>query len=84
MAARRGVAVAAVSANAGDLNYGLIHVGVICLDRMNVGAIARDCDVDRVVQYEASMDEPPVERAVAAIAGLASARLNVPAAPSVA
>jgi hypothetical protein len=63
----------------------LIHIHVVGLTRVSTGIVARDCDVDRVVQHKGCMNEASIEGAVPAIAGLAAACVDrVPGAPAVA
>src|SRR5882672_9574097 len=73
VSARCGVAVTAVSPDAGHLKGRLIQMHVVCLVGMSAGTISRHRDVDWAIHRERCVDEASIRVTVSAIAGLAAA-----------
>jgi len=69
IAAKRGVAVAAVTTDSSDLDCALIELDVIGLVCVGGGIRAGDRNVDRSVDRYVEVDETPGEMTVAARAG---------------
>jgi len=66
IAAKRGVAMAAVTTDPSDLDCALIELDVVGLVRVGCGIGASDRNVDRSVDRYVEVDETPREMAVAA------------------
>src|SRR4051794_3452825 len=78
VSARCGVAVAAVTADAGHLKGGLIQMHVVYLVGVSAGIISRHRDVDRAIHRERCLDEASISKAVSAVAGVAAAGVYQP------
>ena len=73
IAAKRSVAVAAVTADPGHLDRALIELDVVGLVSVGCGIVAGDRNVDRGVDRDVEVDETACEMAVAAGAGAVAA-----------
>src|SRR5262249_27131802 len=76
IAARCGVAVTAVTTDAGHLNGALIDIGIVRLISVAAGIGSRHRDADRVIQHERCVNEASMRETVAAIAGLVTPARN--------
>src|SRR5882757_7926440 len=66
IAAKRGVAVAAITTNPGDLDCALIELDVVALVRVGCGIGTSDRNVDRSVDRYVEVDQTSREMAVSA------------------
>ena len=72
ISANRGIAVPAITADAGHLKSGLIEYHIVCLIRMGIGIISRHGNIDRIIQCERCVNDSAIEVSVSAVAGVVS------------
>jgi len=72
VSANRGIAVAAVAADAGHLKGGLIECHIVCLIGMGTGIVSRHGNIDRIIHCEGRVNDAAIKVSISAVAGVIS------------
>jgi hypothetical protein len=72
VSANRGIAVAAIAADASHLKSGLIEYHIVCLIGMGTGIVSRHGNIDRIIQCERCVNDAAIKVSISAVAGVIS------------